>query len=77
MIFRAPWMRGRSLRIGTMSILALCFLSCSLLAQEREPETRRLRRSLRHKLEPMSESQFAPDATRSRQIRHEGWSGLA
>jgi imidazolonepropionase-like amidohydrolase len=39
MIFRAQWVRGRSLRIGTVAILALCFLSCSLLAQEREPET--------------------------------------
>ncbi len=39
MIFRAQWVRGRSLRIRTVAILALCFLSCSLLAQEREPET--------------------------------------
>jgi imidazolonepropionase-like amidohydrolase len=39
MIFRAHWMRRRSVRVGTMTILALCFFSCALLAQEREPET--------------------------------------
>ncbi|HEX4716305.1 MAG TPA: hypothetical protein VH164_15395, partial [Ktedonobacteraceae bacterium] len=32
-------MRGRSFLLGAMTILALCFLACSLLAQEREPET--------------------------------------
>jgi imidazolonepropionase-like amidohydrolase len=39
MILRAQRMRGRSIRVGTITILALCVLSCSLLAQEREPET--------------------------------------
>jgi imidazolonepropionase-like amidohydrolase len=39
MMFRAQRMRGRSRRIRMATILALCFFSCSLLAQEREPET--------------------------------------
>jgi imidazolonepropionase-like amidohydrolase len=39
MILRAQRMRGRWIRVGTITILALCVLSCSLLAQEREPET--------------------------------------
>ena len=38
MIFRAQWMSGRP-HIGAMSILTLCFFSCSLWAQEREPGT--------------------------------------
>src|SRR5437879_5922606 len=39
MIFRAQRARGGSFRVGMVTIFVLCFLACSLLAQEREPET--------------------------------------